>query len=95
MLTNKNYIKVYNNFIKYFNISNKLFDKISYNGVDYRYEDICPNTPIIVFSIYWDKVETTFPSTPERDAILDFIKTSKTGIIKRPSKTVSDEDKSF
>ena len=42
-----------------------------------------------------EKVEATFPSTPERDAILDFIKTSKTGIIKRPSKTVSDEDKSF
>ena len=42
-----------------------------------------------------EKVETSFPPTPERDAILDFIKTSKTGIIKRPSKTESDEDKPF
>lgn len=42
-----------------------------------------------------EKVEETFPSTPERNAILDFIKTSKTGIIKRPSKHASDEDKSL
>jgi UDP-N-acetylglucosamine acyltransferase len=42
-----------------------------------------------------EKVEATFPATPERDVILDFIKTSKTGIIKRPSKTESDEDKPF
>ncbi|WP_018616252.1 acyl-ACP--UDP-N-acetylglucosamine O-acyltransferase [Segetibacter koreensis] len=42
-----------------------------------------------------EKVEATFPPTPERDAILNFIKSSKTGIIKRPSKTESDEDKPF
>ncbi len=42
-----------------------------------------------------EKVEASFPRTAERDAILDFIKASKTGIIKRPSKTESDEDKPF
>ncbi len=42
-----------------------------------------------------EKVETSFASTPERDAIVDFIKSSKTGIIKRPSKTASDEDNPF
>lgn len=42
-----------------------------------------------------DKVEATFAPTPERDAIIAFIKNSKTGIIKRPSKTVSDEDNPF
>jgi UDP-N-acetylglucosamine acyltransferase len=42
-----------------------------------------------------EKVKASFPATPERDAILDFITTSKTGIIKRPSKTESDEDRSF
>jgi UDP-N-acetylglucosamine acyltransferase len=41
------------------------------------------------------KVEGSFAPTPERDAIVDFIKNSKTGIIKRPSKTASDEDNSF
>lgn len=41
------------------------------------------------------KVEASFPATRERDAILEFIKTSKTGIIKRPSKTEIDEDKPF
>jgi UDP-N-acetylglucosamine acyltransferase len=42
-----------------------------------------------------EKVRTSFSPTPERNAILDFITTSKTGIIKRPSKTESDEDRSF
>lgn len=39
-----------------------------------------------------EKIESTFESTPERDAILDFVKSSKTGIIKRPSKNANDED---
>jgi UDP-N-acetylglucosamine acyltransferase len=42
-----------------------------------------------------EKVEASFPPTAERNAILDFIKASKTGIIKRPSKTESDEDRAF
>lgn len=41
------------------------------------------------------KIEETFRASPERDAILNFIKSSKTGIIKRPSKTASDEDQPF
>jgi UDP-N-acetylglucosamine acyltransferase len=41
------------------------------------------------------KVEDTFAPTPERNAIVDFIKNSKNGIIKRPSKTASDEDNPF
>lgn len=40
-----------------------------------------------------EKIEATFAPSAERDAILDFIKTSKTGIIKRPSKTATDDDK--
>ncbi|MCW3107967.1 MAG: lpxA [Segetibacter sp.] len=42
-----------------------------------------------------EKIETSFPSTKERDTIIDFIKSSKTGIIKRPSKTESDDDSTF
>lgn len=42
-----------------------------------------------------EKVIATFAPTPERDAIVDFIKSSKTGIIKRPSKTAGDEDNPF
>jgi UDP-N-acetylglucosamine acyltransferase len=41
------------------------------------------------------KIETSFPSTKERDAILEFVKGSKTGIIKRPSKTDSNDDQTF
>jgi len=41
------------------------------------------------------KIETSFASTKERDAIVEFVKTSKTGIIKRPSKTDSDDDQAF
>lgn len=41
------------------------------------------------------KVETSFASSPERDVIVDFIKSSKTGIIKRPSKSANDEDNAF
>lgn len=39
-----------------------------------------------------DKVQASFAPSPERDAIVDFIKNSKTGIIKRPSKTATDDD---
>lgn len=42
-----------------------------------------------------EKIETSFPSNFERDLILSFIKSSKTGIIKRPSKTESDDDTAF
>lgn len=42
-------------------------------------------------SVAVQKIETNFEPTPERDAILNFIKTSKTGIIKRPSQN-NDED---
>ena len=42
-----------------------------------------------------EKIESTFPSTPERDAIIGFIKTSITGIIKRPSKLANDEDTAY
>lgn len=42
-----------------------------------------------------EKVEASFPSAPERDAIVDFIKNSKNGIIKRPSKSPNDEDNPF
>ncbi|MDQ6815326.1 MAG: acyl-[acyl-carrier-protein]--UDP-N-acetylglucosamine O-acyltransferase, partial [Bacteroidota bacterium] len=38
------------------------------------------------------KIENSFMATKERDIILDFVKSSKTGIIKRPSKSDSDED---
>jgi UDP-N-acetylglucosamine acyltransferase len=40
-------------------------------------------------------IESTYESSPERDGILEFVKSSKTGIIKRPSKTSNDEDYSF
>ncbi|TDH19835.1 acyl-ACP--UDP-N-acetylglucosamine O-acyltransferase [Segetibacter sp. 3557_3] len=40
-------------------------------------------------------ISSTFDTSPERDAILDFIKSSKTGIIRRPSKTSNDEDNVF
>jgi UDP-N-acetylglucosamine acyltransferase len=46
-------------------------------------------------SVALEKIEASFPATPERDAILTFIKSSKTGIIKRPSKTDTDDDKAF
>lgn len=42
-----------------------------------------------------DKVESMFEDTPERQAIVDFVRSSKTGIIKRPSKTSADEDNPF
>ena len=41
------------------------------------------------------KVGAIFAASTERNAIIDFIASSKTGIIKRPSKTVSDEDNPF
>ena len=41
-----------------------------------------------------EKIEATFTPSTERDTILDFIRTSQTGIIKRPSK-ISDEDKPY
>ena len=40
-------------------------------------------------------IESTFNSSAERDGILQFIKTSKAGIIKRPSKIGNDEDYAF
>jgi len=39
-----------------------------------------------------EKIESDFAPSTERDAILDFIKSSKTGIIKRPSKLATDDD---
>jgi len=42
-----------------------------------------------------EKIEASFTQSAERDAILEFIKSSKTGIIKRPSKTATDDDKSY
>lgn len=42
-----------------------------------------------------EKIESTFPSSTEKDSIVEFIKTSKIGIIKRPSKIVSDEDTAY
>ncbi|MDB5193169.1 MAG: acyl-ACP--UDP-N-acetylglucosamine O-acyltransferase [Segetibacter sp.] len=41
-----------------------------------------------------EKIESTFSVSPERDSILDFIKSSKTGIIKRPSQS-NNEDNIF
>lgn len=38
------------------------------------------------------KIESTFAPSAERDNILNFIKSSQTGIIKRPSKTATDDD---
>ena len=46
-------------------------------------------------SVAFEKIESTFAPSPERDTILDFIKSSKTGIIKRPSKTLSDDDTTY
>lgn len=40
-------------------------------------------------------IENTFGRSEERDQILSFISSSKTGIIKRPSKTASDADFTF
>lgn len=41
------------------------------------------------------QIETNFASSEIKDQILAFINTSKTGIIKRPSKTASDADYTF
>jgi len=41
-----------------------------------------------------ETIEKNFPPTAERDAILQFVRSSKSGIIKRPSK-ITDEDNSF
>jgi UDP-N-acetylglucosamine acyltransferase len=41
------------------------------------------------------KIEASFAPTKERDAILEFVRSSKTGIIKRPSKTESNDDQPF
>ncbi len=40
-------------------------------------------------------IASTFDASPERDFILDFVKSSKIGIIRRPSKTSNDEDNVF
>ena len=42
-----------------------------------------------------ENIEKNFPATEIRDQILQFIKSAKTGIIKRPSKTATDEDSPF
>ena len=42
-----------------------------------------------------EKIEASFASTTERDGIINFIRSSKTGIIKRPSKLESDDDTTF
>jgi UDP-N-acetylglucosamine acyltransferase len=42
-----------------------------------------------------DKIEATIPQGPERDEILQFVRSSKTGIIRRPSQTSDDEDFAF
>ena len=41
------------------------------------------------------KIEFSFAQTKERDVILEFVRSSKTGIIKRPSKTESNDDQLF
>jgi UDP-N-acetylglucosamine acyltransferase len=40
-------------------------------------------------------IESNFEKSPERDTILQFVKGSKAGIIRRPSKTAGDEDYAF
>lgn len=57
----------------------------------YRILFIEPNTTTKAI----EKIEAEFPATPERDAILDFIRTSQIGIIKRPAKSASDEDNTY
>ena len=42
-----------------------------------------------------EKIETSFAVSAERDIILDFVKTSQTGIIKRPSKLANDDYKPY
>jgi len=42
-----------------------------------------------------EKIEASLPQTAERNAIVSFIKSSKNGIIKRPSQNESDEDNTF
>jgi UDP-N-acetylglucosamine acyltransferase len=42
-----------------------------------------------------DIIESKFTPSPVRDSILQFVKSSKTGIIRRPAKIVNDDDYSF
>lgn len=42
-----------------------------------------------------EKIEKEFAPSPERDAILSFIKSSSIGIIKRPAKSAGDEDSTY
>jgi UDP-N-acetylglucosamine acyltransferase len=46
-------------------------------------------------SLAVEQIETTFDQSEVKDQILAFIGNSKTGIIKRPTKTASDADLSF
>lgn len=46
-------------------------------------------------SVALEKIEANFSQSEERDTILHFIRTSKTGIIKRPAKNLSDEDTTY
>ncbi len=41
------------------------------------------------------KIESNFDSSPLKETILNFVNSSRIGIIKRPSKTVTDEDLTF
>jgi UDP-N-acetylglucosamine acyltransferase len=41
------------------------------------------------------KIESSFDNSPLKELILNFVSSSKIGIIKRPSKTVTDEDLTF
>ena len=43
-------------------------------------------------SVALEKIESSFPPSTERNAIIDFIRNSKTGIIKRPSNSETDDD---
>lgn len=42
-----------------------------------------------------ERIEKEFAESPERKAIVDFIKSSTIGIIKRPSKSAGDEDSTY
>lgn len=49
----------------------------------------------ITTTIALEMIENSFTPTTERDTILQFVKSSKTGIIKRPSKIANDDDNPF
>ena len=57
----------------------------------YRIIFLEKNTTTVALS----KIEANFPVSQDRDLIIDFIKTSQTGIIKRPSKIAIDDDTAY